>query len=303
MSNKIYEEVFETFKNKSKWKIWGLFFSLAFVVVLLWINTKYKVFAFNTNNDYEFPQLRILTWNICGSNIENEKVQEEIARLVIAQDADFIQLNEFTLDSCLVIDSLLSEHYPYREDVNAKIRAGDIFYSKTPLVESGKYKTSIIYKDVQALQSKIVTNRDTIFIIGCHLWGNNHQGQIGVDNTDSIPKVKTFWERYRKAQEKRKEDVGNIKKTILECQLPVIVMGDMNDFNASAPMDSLKEAGLKNAWWEGGLGYGATYHEGWLRLRIDHIYYNDRLSLKDVKVVDTNLSDHNILIADFSIAK
>ena len=84
--------------------------------------------------------------------------------------------------------------------------------------------------------------------------------------------------------------------------LTMIVMGDMNDFDTSAPLDSLKEAGMKNAWWEGGIGYGATYHEGWLRLRIDHIYYNEKLELKDVKVVKTDLSDHNVLIADFSIA-
>ena len=35
--------------------------------------------------------------------------------------------------------------------------------------------------------------------------------------------------------------------------------------------------------------------------RIDHIYYNDKLELKDVKVVETDLSDHNILIADFGL--
>lgn len=287
----------------SKWKVSCLIVALAVFVVLFWINTKYKVVAFNACNDYKVPNFRVLTWNICGSNIDNDGVQKDIARLIIAQDADFVQLNEFTLDRCLVIDSLLSEHYPYKEDVNAKIEAGDVFYSKIPLVESGKYKTSIKYQAVQALQSKIIINEDTIFIIGCHFWGNNHQGQIGVDSTDSISKVKTFWGRYRKAQIKRNEDISNIKKTILECQLPVILMGDMNDFNASAPMDSLKDAGMKNAWWEGGLGYGATYHEGWLRLRIDHIYYCNKLKLEDVKVVHTNLSDHNLLIADFSIAK
>ena len=82
----------------------------------------------------------------------------------------------------------------------------------------------------------------------------------------------------------------------------MIVMGDMNDFNHSAPMDSLRDAGMKNAWWEVGFGYGATYREGWLRLRIDHIYYNDKLKLKGVKVVETDLSDHNILVADFEFA-
>ena len=287
----------------SKWKIFWLIIVFVILVILLWLNAKYKIVAFHIGDVCEDRQFRVLTWNICGSNIENEGVQKDIARLVIAQNADFVQLNELTLGSCLVIDSLLSEHYPYREDVNANIKAGDVFYSKFPMVESSKYKTSIKYQAVQALQSKVVINEDTIFIIGCHLWGNNHQGQIGVDNTDSILKVKTFWGRYRNAQENRKKDISNIKKKILECSQPVIVMGDMNDFNASAPMDSLKDAGMKNAWWEGGFGYGATYHEGWLRLRIDHIFYNDKLSLKGVKVVDANLSDHNILIADFSIVK
>jgi len=64
----------------------------------------------------------------------------------------------------------------------------------------------------------------------------------------------------------------------------------------------LKDAGLKNAWWEGGFGYGATFKQGWMRLRIDHIYYNDKLELKNIKVVETELSDHNMLVADFSLA-
>jgi len=78
-------------------------------------------------------------------------------------------------------------------------------------------------------------------------------------------------------------------------------MGDMNDFSVSAPMDSLRDAGMKNAWWEGGFGYGATFKQGWMRLRIDHIYYNDQLELRNIKVVETDLSDHNMLVADFSL--
>lgn len=270
-------------------------------LVTFYFNCKYEIIAINPFRGEEKCELIVMTWNVrCTKGAGNTR-QEKIAEQILKEDVDFVQLNEFTLDSCLVIDSLLSEHYQYKEYANADIKAGDVFYSKIPLVESGKYKSSISNKAVQALQSKIIIHEDTISIIGCHLWGNNHQGQIGVDNTDSIPKVKTFWRRYRNAQEKRKEDISNIKKTLLECKLPVVVMGDMNDFNASAPMDSLKDAGMKNAWWEGGFGYGATYHEGWLRLRIDHIYYNDRLSLKDVNVVKTDLSDHNILIAVFSI--
>ena len=246
------------------------------------------------SEDYHF---RVLTWNICGSKIENKEEQDKIARLIIAQNADFVQLNEFTLDNCLVIDSLLSEYYPYKEDVNAKVIAGDVFYSKKKLEESGRYSSII----PNSMYSKLYIGEDSLYILGCHMAGNNYEGQIEIDDADSLRRVKTFWGRYRHAQEKRKKSASFLKKTILESSLPIIVMGDMNDFEVSAPMDSLRDVGMKNAWWEGGFGYGATYHEGWLRLRIDHIYYNEKLKLKDVKVVNTDLSDHNILIADFSI--
>ena len=241
-------------------------------------------------------ELKVMTWNVHCSRGTDSIRQRKIAEQVLKEGADFVQLNEFHQDSCSVIHSILSKHYPYRNDANAKVKAGDIFYSKTKLVESG------MYREVNnCIFSKLFIGKDTLFITGCHLPGNNHEGQIEIDEVDSLRRVRTFWGYYLNAQEKRKEYAKFLKKMILESSLPMIVMGDMNDFNASAPMDSLKDAGMKNAWWEGGLGYGTTYHEGWLRLRIDHMYYNEKLKLKDVKVVKTDLSDHNILIADFSI--
>lgn len=80
-------------------------------------------------------------------------------------------------------------------------------------------------------------------------------------------------------------------------------MGDMNDFNCSAPLDTLMSCGLKDSWWEGGNGYGSTFHSGWMRLRIDYILHSKELKLENVKVIDTDLSDHNPLVAGFSISK
>lgn len=279
-------------------KIVGTFFLFTIVIVFLWVNSKYCIFAFNLLSDRDDADLRVLTWNVCGANIDSSEREEHIARLVIAQNADFVQLNEFCLDSCLMIDSILSKHYPYKEDVNAHKHAGDIFYSKKMI------KPEMLNTYVSSVLSiKLCLDNDSLYIVGCHLTGNNREGHIQIGDADSLSRVNTFWNYYRNAQEKRKEETHLVKNAIIEGVLPIIVMGDMNDFNHSAPMDSLKDAGMKNAWWEGGFGYGATYHEGWLTLRIDHIYYNDKLMLKGVKVIDTDLSDHNPLIADFSIIK
>ena len=82
------------------------------------------------------------------------------------------------------------------------------------------------------------------------------------------------------------------------------VMGDMNDVSGSYTINRIKEAGLKDAWWEGGGGYGATFHGKGLRLRIDHILYDYKeLELTGVRVIDNNLSDHNALMASFRVKK
>ena len=278
-----------------RFKILLLILFFIILITFLWGNIKYRVVPFHIGNGSDEYQFRVLTWNICGAKICNRKKQEDITRLIISQEADIVQLNEFCLDSCLIMDSLLNVFYPYKNDINSKSQVGDISYSKIPLVESRK-----ISGIPNVIISKLNFSKDSLYFFGCHLAGNNREGQIEIHDADSLRRVKTFWTYYRNAQEKRKVAASSIKKEILTYQLPVIVLGDMNDFNTSAPMDSLKDAGLKNAWWKGGSGYGATYHEGWLRLRIDHIYYNDKLKLKGVKVVNTDLSDHNLLIADFS---
>ena len=280
----------------SKIKKLGIFVLLFIFLVLSILNIKYKVIAFHVYNANEGRQFRVLTWNICGSSIEDKEKQEKIARLIIAQNADFVQLNEFGINYFKVIDSIMSVSYSYKEYIGPKVQAGDVLYSNKPIVESGFLNTDI----PQVLYLKIYFGKDSLYLLGCHLAGNNREGKIEINNADSLGRVKTFWHYYRNAQEKRKEHIHFFFFFVFESSLPMIVMGDMNDFNHSAPMDSLKDVGLKNAWWEGGFGYGSTYHEGWLKLRIDHIYYNERLCLKDVKVVKTDLSDHNILIADFA---
>lgn len=66
-------------------------------------------------------------------------------------------------------------------------------------------------------------------------------------------------------------------------------------------MKVFAEAGLRDAWWESGLGYGATIHEP-LPYRIDHLMYGNGLKLKGIeKVCSKGLSDHDALVAEFEI--
>lgn len=81
----------------------------------------------------------------------------------------------------------------------------------------------------------------------------------------------------------------------------VIIAGDFNDFSRSYCLRRIQGDDLTDAWSARGNGFGFTY-DGWhLRLRLDHILYSPGLTPRNVIVLDTCLSDHRALIADFAL--
>ncbi len=267
----------------------------------LWLNSKYELIAINLFNGENSFELRVLTWNVHRAGIVDTNQQVEMAKVIVEQNADFVQLNEFTLDSCRVLDSLIRHYYQHVEDVNANLLSGDIIYSKKKLYISGQKNDIENSKSVPNIAASILCGRDTVSIVGVHLTGNNDSVTKRIVKSRKLDFFRHSYQLYKLRSEDRKFCAHYLKQWAIECPHPMIIMGDMNDFSVSAPMDSLRDAGMKNAWWEGGLGYGATFKQGWMRLRIDHVYYNDQLKLKDVRVVNSNLSDHKILVADFSL--
>lgn len=80
---------------------------------------------------------------------------------------------------------------------------------------------------------------------------------------------------------------------------PILLMGDFNDVGGSKAVRTLECSGFRDAWWKGGLGYGATIHKP-LPYRIDHIMYSEQFKLQKIEVVSSEgLSDHDALYAEF----
>lgn len=283
-------------KLKTKYKIAVVFLSA--LLVCIYFNWKYEVIAFNPFYGEQKCDLKVMTWNVhCSEGADIDR-QRKIAELILKEDADFVQLNEYNQDSCSVIDSLLKTKYPFTEEFQSHQRCGDIFYSKRAMANSGHVYTPKGEKGIQTIKATVAIGEDTLQIFGVHMASNRY-------DDSSIEKQfindTTSYDRYKNAQMDRCFQAHWTKEAVQESGLPVIVMGDMNDFNKSNPIDILCSSGLKDSWWEGGNGYGATFHNGWMRLRIDHILHSDRLQLKSIKVIDTNLSDHNSVVAGFSV--
>ena len=268
---------------------------LSLLIVIGYCNWKYELIAvhpFYIDNQHD---LKVMTWNVhCPEGADGNR-QRAIAELILNEDADFVHLNEYNQDSCFVMDSLIKMRYSFTEEYQSRKRCGDIFYSKRAMFNSGHVYIPIHGKSIQTIKATIALGDDSAQIFGVHMASNRYSG--GVLMTSDT----TSYEKYKDAQEQRCFQAHWTKKTVLESKHPVIVMGDMNDFNCSAPLDTLVSCGLRDSWWEGGNGYGHTYHSGWMQLRIDHILHSKELKLKSIKVIDTKLSDHNPVVAGFSL--
>lgn len=73
----------------------------------------------------------------------------------------------------------------------------------------------------------------------------------------------------------------------------------MNDICGSSAIRVLENAGIKDAWWEKGIGYGATIHYP-IPYRIDHIMHTDNIKLNSIQVLNSKaISDHDALYAEF----
>ena len=118
---------------------------------------------------------------------------------------------------------------------------------------------------------------------------------------DGLP---LYYENYKIGQKIRNWESDNLRVHLdsLEAKdLPIIIAGDFNDWSGSYCMNTIRDGKYKDAWWEGGLGFGITY-DGWhLKLRLDHILYSHHFKLENVYVEKSKFSDHRPLIADFKI--
>ena len=257
---------------------------LAIFTLLLFVATNYFTqtipINFNSCAEENKKDLKVLCYNVRCLDSLYPKNEIKIAQQILAETPDVVFLCEFTqhrnrrLDSILIKNAYLKY---YKRGTNCA------FYSK---YEIDRVKSIITNNLKRKYSLNIMVHANVkgkrVTIIGCHLSSSHHHLLEGY---------------YR-----RKKEADALYEIIEEESDPVIVLGDLNDISGSYTIRRIQEAGLYDAWWEGGCGYGTTFHDGWLRLRLDHVLYqDDKLKLQYVKIIDSDLSDHNAVVAGFTL--
>ena len=70
---------------------------LSVLLVAIYFNWKYEVVAINIIGGEEESELKVMTWNVHCSEGADVIRQRKIAELILNEDADFVQLNEYTI--------------------------------------------------------------------------------------------------------------------------------------------------------------------------------------------------------------
>jgi len=280
---------------KKKW-IYSLFVFLLMFILNNWSECL-PLHLWNSKSTINGRCLRIISFNIDGSSGDLLEKGNEVLTIIRHHSPDIVFLAEFNEQYPHSLDSLLRCEFPYSTFQDRLLF--QYFYGNIPFFNNRRLKSKEGEK-VGVYACSVVLNCDTIDIYGCHWASNNYNAKHereGIENFNLL----NYISNIHSASAIRKKEAEAIVREMSKSSHSAIVMGDMNDVGGSPALKILASEGLKDAWWEGGVGYGATIFKP-LPYRIDHILFSKGLSLGTISVLDSNgISDHNALFAEFYV--
>lgn len=249
----------------------------------------------------EQPILRVMSFNVDCSKYNVDQKAQDIVNLIVSHSPDVVFIAEFCEYDVAALDTLLAVHFPYTTQHGQKYF--HYFYSKYPLGEEKRLKDETDDREIGAFYASVHVGDKVVDLYGCHLPSNNYTPDDKAVHPDSIKDrddVITYLRDIKYASRQRQQEASIIAEGISGTKRPVLLMGDMNDVSGSPALRTIADAGMKDAWWHGGCGYGATIMKP-LPYRIDHILYSSGVKLLKIKLVESqNFSDHHALYTEFA---
>ena len=306
-----------------------LFFLISNIIALCLLNKRYEVFALNYHNsgEKEESSIRVMTYNV-NATLENEDYGVILARIIEAVEKynpDIVCLQELPLIVFSKIKNPLDSIFGYSDSMAIKKESlRYLIYSKLPIRSFTRYKclTEIdtlgydsitkvaveqIKRQMSVYSAEINVESDKwIRLFAVHLRSSAYSTARRSMDEDALwfDGLPLYYENYKNGQKIRNWEADNLRLhlEVLEAKdFPVIIAGDFNDWSGSYCMNTIRDGKYKDAWWEGGFGFGITYDDWHLKLRLDHILYSHHFRLENVNVEKSKYSDHRPLIADFQI--
>ncbi|MDB5247690.1 MAG: hypothetical protein JWQ40_2084 [Segetibacter sp.] len=281
---------------------------------VLFATNKYETFTEKKDSTH----IRIVDWNIRSLVGLSDKADKKrldratIPETIIAQNPDIICLQEFNSSAAQNNFIRFQEKYPYYyfskdfEREKQDYQAGSVIFSKFPIVDSGKVQfpgtssESLIYADIE-------TPRKIIRVFTTHMQSfkfkqEDYERIEKIKNTEekALPASKSIIEKMKLAYTKKGEQANIVRDALDKSPYPAVICGDFNDVP-----NSYTYFHIRNNWQDvflaTSLGIGRTYLAVAPTLRIDYILPDNNFYIQQFDLVDENLSDHLMLVADIGI--
>lgn len=268
------------------------------------------------------PRLRLVDWNVGSlvglskSRDKQKLVRERIADAIDNTNADVVCLQEFNHSDTQGPQAdnigLFKKHFPYyffSKDYskgNGFYMYGSIIFSKYPIIKTGRVQypgnraESLIYAD-------IIKANDTIRIYTSHLQSFKFSESDYLDiekikqqDKELVDASKNVFKKMRVAFSRRGIQANIVREALDSCPYPSVMCGDFNDVPASYTYFRIR-GNRQDAFLEKGFGIGRSYMALAPTLRIDYIMPDQQFIVHQFDMVDEDLSDHFMLVADISL--
>jgi vancomycin resistance protein VanJ len=223
--------------------------------------------------------LTVMTWNLHGKNGLDRMPQVDVLR---NSGADIVALQEITDDAADLIDSRLSDLYPYRILIPGGI-AGSGLLSKYP-IES---------------REAFLLPPGTLYCIEVLI--NVNGKSITVMNIHTRPECMLLEPVYTAQGSPQIKNLLNI----IPRDGPTLMMGDFNLTDQSSDYRALARSGLRDTFREVGWGFGATWpvhvgrdHRFYPVARLDYVWHSDEFQAQSIRIGARVISDHLPVLAD-----
>ncbi len=299
--------------------IWALLPLLCLIVGYKQVSV---AFAWHGNSGYSKRKsensIRLVDWNVQSfnglTNDLNAKklVRHEVAASILKTHPDIICLQEFNSAASENNIALFTPTHPfYYFSADHKGRASDyksgcIIFSKYPIINSGKTdfpsEESLIYTD-------LLKGLDTIRIFTTHLQSFKFKQQdyadiqkIKASDEVSIHASMGIMRKMKAAYKKRGIQTDMVVKELEKSPYPFLICGDFNDVPNSYAYFNIR-GDRQDAFLKKGFGIGRSFISLAPTLRIDYILPDNNFEVKQFDMVDAQLSDHIMLLAEIRLKK
>lgn len=274
-------------------------------------------FHFFANRDaIQRPEgIRFMSWNVSKLDIsnwdlKNGKTFQPLMYDVIEQmSPDVICLQEFfnitqhaTVPSYVKLLQQKGFQYyffvPTELQVNNTFQSGIAIFSKYPISDTAFFNPYNAGHSEGYMYADITIRNKTFRVFNASLESTG----MTTEDAGALKKgegSRSFLQKLKYTGSIRDMQAEALKKSMNESPHPVVFAGDLNSVPNSEVYFLLRN-GLQDAFIKKGSGFGRTFRFIAPHLRIDYLFFDRSLSVKQFNVIHNNYSDHYPVIADIS---